>query len=246
MRASRCWLLLPLLGCSSGDVGPIDRGPPEPDLVPRLHALPHVLEVRERAADSRETSVPEGFREIDIDFDQLVDHDRQDGPHFTQRVRIWHAHSGRAVILSSSGYDLRASTPTELADGFSMNEIDVEHRYFGSSRPESDAAYAFLDARQAAFDFHEIADALKRVYTGTWIGAGASKGGETALFHRLHFPDDTTATIAYVTPLVVAEQDARFPQFLASVGGDARAECRTRLREFQRTVLTRRDEIAPR
>lgn len=247
---ARAWVpfvvALAAVACSSADPTTEDGPPAEPDLVERLRALPHVTSVQEAESDFDRRYAPRGYRVLDVGFDQPLDHDLPGGPHFTQRVRILHWHSTSAVVLTSSGYHLTGFLST-IAAAYSLDQIEVEHRYFGASRPEAsvDPVYAELSVRQAARDFHEIATSLKGLYRASWIGFGASKGGATAVFHRMYFPEDTAATVAYVTPFIGAPDDARFPRFLREVGGDRYASCRAALTAYQRAVLARREEVKP-
>src|SRR5258705_13486795 len=102
------------------------------------------------------------------------------------------------MVALTSGYDDfirdRPGEPTRL---LSANQISIEHRYFASSRPEQPAQldWGKLTIKQMAADEHAIIQLLKPIYGATWITAGASKGGMTAVYHRRFFPPDVAGTI---------------------------------------------------
>jgi len=242
-RALVTFAAIVLTACSSDLHGPPVTAPPEQDPLLQIRALPNVLSASEVVSRPGSSTVPSGYRTFDVTFDQPVDHDHPEGAHFSQRVHVSHRSTRVPVALSTSGY-LLLPARGEIAASFATNQISVEHRYFGFSTP-NDPTFTHLSARQAAYDFHAIVRSFKSMYTAPWIGTGASKGGETVLFHRAHFPDDTVATVAYVTPFLTSRSDARFATFLATVGGDAFADCRRRLIAFQRRALERRAEIIP-
>ena len=98
--------------------------------------------------------------------------------------------------------------------------------------------YDTLTITQAATDHHRIAQAFKPIYEGAFVATGASKGGMTAVYHRRFFPADVDATVAYVAPQSLGAPDPRYVPFVNQAGTDP--DCRKRLRDYQRTVLTRR------
>src|SRR5690606_22011178 len=88
-----------------------------------------------------------------------------------------------------------------------------------------------------------------RIYRGKWLTTGASKGGMTSLFHRRFFPDDVDGTVAYVAPFDYPEDAVQSPTnryivSLENVGTDP--ACRQKLKDFQNTVLARRDAMKTR
>src|SRR5690606_2644245 len=87
------------------------------------------------------------------------------------------------------------------------------------------------------------------IYRGKWLTTGASKGGMTSLFHRRFFPNDVDATVAYVAPIDYPEDAVQSPtnryiMFLENVGSDP--ACRQKLKDFQNTVLARREAMKTR
>ncbi|NNE30692.1 MAG: hypothetical protein HKN16_13715, partial [Saprospiraceae bacterium] len=125
-----------------------------------------------------------------------------------------------------------------LSPLFDLNQVSVEHRYFGTSVPDSQ--FDFLNIWQAAQDHHVILQALKSVYPGNWISSGASKGGNAAVFHRRFFPEDVVGTVAYVTPILLQEEDSRYLTYYENQGT---ADCREKIRNYQRNVLEKIDSV---
>lgn len=179
----------------------------------------------------------------EIEFEQPVESKRPRGAKFRQRVILHHARFDAPVVLLTEGY--WAMEPGEAKELRAMlgepNFVEVEHRYFGRSVPKL-LRWEALTVRNAADDMHRIVTSLRRLYTGKWVSTGASKSGQTALFHKCFYPDDVDATVAYVAPINVAQEDPRLVQYLETVGD---AATRRRLIGFQIALLKREDEIVP-
>jgi hypothetical protein len=149
------------------------------------------------------------------------------------------------MILLSTGYDnFYYDYQDELTLLLEANQLVVEHRFFGVSRP-SPADWSLLTIEQSAGDSHRIVEALRDVYVGPWVSTGASKGGMTSVFHRRFYPDDVVATVAYVAPISFGTPDERYLSFVDAAGGPARQWCRDRLTALQIETLERRDGIVP-
>jgi hypothetical protein len=65
----------------------------------------------------------------------------------------------------------------------------------------------------------------------------------TAVYFRRFFPGDVVATVAYVAPLSL---DAPDPRYVAAVETGAHADCRAKLRDFQRLAVARRPALEAR
>lgn len=208
-----------------------------PDILTRLRAVAG-LTVAEQSSDVS------GYRRFDLTYDQPVDHDAPDGQRFAQRLVLLHRSETAPTVLESTGYGLwEGFTGTALmepAQILGANELTVEHRFFGPSRPEP-VEWTHLSIGQAAADHHRIIAALRLVYGGRWISSGASKGGMTSVYHRRFYPDDVAGTVAYVAPLSFGTADQRYVAFLEQVG-DSPA-CREALKTYQRLVLQHRAEM---
>lgn len=223
---------LPLLAlwaalCGCGD----NLEPSVDDVVAQLRALPHVHD-----AASYATSTP-GVQFIVVHFAQPVDHSNPASATFLQRVSLLHRRVAAPLIVHTSGYgDFVRDRPVELTQLLQGNQISIEHRYFGQSRPDP-ADWTKLTIEQMAADQHVIVDELRSVYTGAALSTGGSKGGMTAVFHRRFYPDDVDGTVAYVTPISFGAPDARYADFLETVGPPA---CRQAVAQAATEILQNR------
>lgn len=209
---------------------------PPSELAARLKALPGVVAVQPTRHDTQI------FQEAyEVTFEQPLDHRQPDGKKFTQRVFVGHAGYDKPVLLETEGYAARGLGGGEMQHMLAGNQVTVEHRFFGKSAP-SPVEWPYLTVKQAADDMHAIVSTLKKVYPGKWVSSGTSKGGQTALFYKCYYPEDVDATVAYVAPLNVAQEDPRIYQFLQTTGDEA---TRNNVRNFQIALLKHEDEILP-
>jgi hypothetical protein len=225
-------ILLVLAVACSDSTGP----EPEPwetgDLLQRLNALPGV--------EAQEIQPYYGYpRAFQLDITQPVDHGNPNGPSFTQRAYLSHVSDTLPMVFAPSGYGTTPQSGQELAFILQTNCLSVTHRYFPNARPNP-LDWQYLDIRQAAEDHHRIVTVLKYIYSGQWISTGASKGGETVLFHRRFYPDDVDATVAYVAPLLFSDEDPRFMPYLKTRGTP---EDRAAITAFQRRLLERKADL---
>ena len=176
-----------------------------------------------------------------LDITQPVDHQNPDGPSFTQRAYLHHVDESLPIVFGPSGYSVTSRTGQELSGILQCNLLTVTHRFFEGARPDP-VNREYLTIEQAAADHHHMVSLLKDIYKGPWISSGASKSGQTVLFHKRFWPDDVDATVAYVAPIVYGTHDQRFVTFLDTVGSE---DCRDRLHNYQRLLLEKRDSIIP-
>ena len=104
-------------------------------------------------------------------------------------------------------FDTLASD-VEIAHRYHANYINLEHRYFQYSAPEK--CYNNLDdlrAEEAAADFHNLFDALKKVFKGKWVMSGTSKGGITTLLQHTFYPQDFDIFVPYCAPFFNTDRD---------------------------------------
>ncbi|WP_342381195.1 hypothetical protein NVS55_16130 [Myxococcus stipitatus] len=226
----RCLLLL--LCVVAVACGEEDSPPTEEDILVRLSAIPG-LTVREEPVGP---GIPPDHRFFVMEFDQPADHAHPEGQRFRQRLTLLHASRTRPMVLYASGYFVHTqASRREPTQWLEANQLSIEHRFFGTSRP-APPDWSQLTIRQSADDFHRIVEAFKPLYPARWISTGASKGGETMVFFRRFYPDDVHGTVAYVAPLARFDDD-RFIAFQESVGS---APCRERLKSFQHAALDQR------
>ena len=214
--------------------------------VPYAHQTSVSGDILDQLSTIDGVTVTEGVAEDDsyrlfyLTFDQPADHHAPDAERFEQRLVLLHRDADAPLILHTQGYNVSSyPRPIPLANNLSANELRVEHRFFTPSRPAS-GNWDLLNIEQAAADLHRVSQAFHSVYTAPWISTGASKGGMTALYFRRFYPNDVDATLALVAPNSFGQRDRRYVPFLNSVGD---AACRRRMRNYQKAVLSRRDDM---
>ncbi len=174
---------------------------------------------------------------------QAIDHRKAQSGKFRQRVFLFHKSEELPVIFVTEGYEAnyaeRKGFREELSKIYNANLIVVEHRYFGTSLPDS-INYAYLNLEQATADYHQIRQQLGTLYKGKWISTGISKGGQTALSYRAFYPTDVDATVAYVAPVNKGLNDPKIAKFLDN---DGSPECRKKIQNFQLSMLKQEDTL---
>jgi len=200
------------------------------ELTNRLEALPHVEQVQQLSINTYQ-----------VDFRQALDHKNPDGASFIQRIYLTHLSYENPMVMVTEGYAATQNRAYELSGLLRANQLLVEHRYFGKSKPKT-KDWQYLTTRQAAADHHRIIESFKELYTQKWLTTGISKGGQTAIYHRYYYPDDVDVTVSYVAPLNFGVEDPRLTKFLNNVGS---ATCRKKIFEYQRRLLERREVLLP-
>lgn len=180
-------------------------------------------------------------RLFEIRILQPVDHRQPNGGVFSQKIYLGHVDETLPVAFETEGYARSSHRTRELSGLLNINQLAVEHRYFGESAPQP-LDWQYLDIWQAANDHHHIVEIFKAVYPAAWVSSGASKGGDAAIFHRRFFPADVQATVAYVAPILFEAEDQRFLDYYNQAGDDA---CREKMKTFQRNMLKKIDSFPP-
>jgi len=229
-------IFVALVACGGDDTdgGDADGGidAPSGDILDQLRGLAEVASVTEQSTDQP------GYRYFEIYFDQPVDHQNPDGPHFQQYATLIHKDVAAPLVLLHTGYgNWYYDFPGELTRLLGANQIVVEHRFFRASRPTGTDAWQHLTIAQSAADHHRISDALHRIYRARWLETGASKGGMTSVYHRRFYPDDVDGTVAYVAPESFGAPDYRYEAHVEQLGPPA---CRQALRDLQAELLRNR------
>jgi hypothetical protein len=145
------------------------------------------------------------------------------------------------MVIVTEGYAAGRNSLSEPTRMLNSNQVVVEHRFFGTSRPDS-LDWTYLTVRQSAEDLHAIVMLLKQIYGGKWISTGVSKGGQTTCLYRYYFPNDVDVSIPYVAPINIAQEDPRPTEFLRHVGPDS---ARERIRNFQILALKQEERTLP-
>ena len=185
---------------------------------------------------------PEGFiSAYELMIKQPLDHKDPAKGHFYQRVYLSHTGFSAPSVLITEGYDRNKNRIYELSTYLDANQIDVEHRYYGASKPET-MDYQYLNLEQATADLHRINNMFRTIYSGPFVTTGISKGGMTTLFYRYFYPDDVEASVPYVAPINVDFKDKRIYKFLDNIGDKS---CRNKIEKFQRHLLKNKAEYIP-
>jgi hypothetical protein len=211
-------------------------GGSQSELYRQLRSIPGVVEVKEAHGNSQP------FKEsYEVMFEQPLDHQNPAREKFLQRFFLSHNDYTKPVLLGTEGYAAHGNSGGELQGILDGNQVTVEHRFFGRSVP-SPVKWEFLTIKQSADDLHSIVTSLKKLYPGKWVSSGRSKGGQTALFYKCYYPEDVDATVAYVAPVNVAQEDPRIIQFIRTEGDET---TRKKIKEFQIAMFKRENEILP-
>lgn len=200
----------------------------------QLFALPDVI--------FHTIDTPAGYKAAyELSVKQPIDHDNPAKGHFYQRVFLSHKGYNLPTVMVTEGYQRSANRISEVADYLDGNQIMVEHRYFGESKPEK-MDWQYLNLKQVTADLHKINQLFRQIYKGKWVSTGISKSGQTTIFYRYFYPNDVDVSIPYVAPLNLAYEDKRIYDFLENVGT---AECRKDIKDLQIRLLKDRKEVLP-
>ena len=167
---------------------------------------------------------------------QPVDHHDIQSEYFYQRVVLEHRGYDRPTVMNTNGYAL-SNNPPEIVDMLDANLLNIEHRYFGNSIPDS-VDWRYLNLIQVTADLHHIHELFNRIYKEKWISTGISKGGQTTIYYRYFYPDDVDVSIPYVAPVNKSVSDPRIYDFLDSVGP---ADCRSTVFKIQKSLLMNKE-----
>ncbi len=177
----------------------------------------------------------------ELKIKQPLDHKDPSKGYFYQRAFLSHAGFDEPTVMVTNGYANAKNRISEPAKLLGANQINIEHRYFGESMPDS-VDYTFLNLEQVAGDLHHINTIFKTIYSGKWVSTGISKGGQTTIFYRYFYPKDVDVSIPYVAPSTQGLEDKRIYTFLDTVGSK---ECRDALKEVQLALFQKREQILP-
>jgi len=200
--------------------------PATSDIVTLLQHLPDITYLSEAP------SAPAGFRLFNLEIRQPIDHAHPSRGYFEQHVLLYHRDVAAPMVVFTGGYFNYPylSEPTRIVGG---NQLSVEHRYFGESRPVP-TDWRYLTIWQEATDEHHIDQVFKTIYHALWIATGISKGGMTAIYHRRFYPADYSGTFAWSAPNDTDVRSTAYTDFLNRVDGD---QCRADLLSVQRSAL---------
>ncbi len=200
----------------------------------RLYALPDVIFTKIETPNNYEAA-------YELKIKQPLDHKDSSKGFFYQRAYLSHKNFKLPTVMITEGYTANGNRIDELTHFIDANQLRIEHRYFGKSNP-AEIDYHYLTLEQVAADLHHINQLFRNLYPSKWISTGRSKGGATTLFYRYFYPEDVDVSVNYVGPINTSFEEQRVYKFLDTVGT---AECRVKIKNFQKHVLENKAEILP-
>jgi len=201
--------------------------------------LQKLIQKKVPSATVKKLKAKDHFKEsYEIMIKQPLDHKNPAAGYFEQRVFLHHADRKRPMLMVTEGYGAGSST-YELATAMNANQLTVEYRYYGKSKPV-DHDWKYLKNDHAMDDLHRLRKLFGKIYKKKWVATGISKGGTTTLTYKYRYPKDVKASVAYVAPLALAQDDKRLDEHILTVGTK---ECRDKLSSFQIEALKRRDDM---
>jgi len=188
----------------------------------------------------KKIDTPEGYEAAyELKVKQALDHDDPSKGYFYQRAFLSHKGYDNPTAMITNGYGKSRNNITEVATLLDANQINIEHRYFLESSPDS-LQYEYLNFKQVTADLHKINQIFRSIYKGKWISTGISKGGTTTIFYRYFYPNDVDVSIPYVAPVNHSDEDPRIYDFLENQGSK---ECRKNIYEYQKRMLTKAEDV---
>lgn len=224
----------------------------------KLLSVNGVIGVEEVVQDASEPFFSEKYI---VTFEQPLDWSNPENGSFPQRVELG-LHDGVGYnVMETNGYLLLdeyfpLEDAPEMSRFLEANYINVEHRFFGQSRPEDmtndDIKYwEYHTAENAANDYHRIYTALSELLGDKWISIGKSRGGLMTNVYGYYFPEDMLIYTAYVAPFSNGMDDPRFYEFVYNeIGNDAYGEetaqqLRDLILSFQVELIKNKEEMLP-
>jgi hypothetical protein len=183
------------------------------------------------------TKPGDAFLTYDLFVKQPIDHQHPEKGYFNQWVQLKHRGFNNPTVMETHGYGMGRGG-NEVEQILNANNVGVEYRYFGKSKPDS-MHWEYLTIEQAAADLHAVNQLFKQLYKGKWFSTGISKGGQTTLFYKYFYPEDIDVAIPYVAPIDNALEDTRIYTFLDTIGTP---ECRKKIFDFQEFLLKNEDK----
>lgn len=163
---------------------------------------------------------------------QPLDHQHPEKGFFYQSAVLTHKGFNRPTVMETEGYEVRFAG-SEIEAMLDANNINIEHRYFGASKPDS-LQWEYLTFEQVTADLHRINTLFRTLYKNKWVSTGISRGGMLSIYYKCLYPDDVDLTVPYVAPLTLALEDKRIYHFLDTIGSP---ECRQKIFNVQRFLL---------
>ena len=216
--------------------------------VQNFYAQKHQVELQKLFGEENVTYLDSsGFKEYyRINVRQLINHDDIHRGFFNQQVLLGIQDPEAVTVLQTEGYSIPKhyndpNFKTELTTLLNGNQVIIEHRYFGSSIPDS-LSKKFLTYEQASNDDHFIKEKLAHLLPGKWVSTGVSKSGDAALAYRFYYPNDVDATVAYGISITTEAEDPRFDDYIK---GRRKTEEGQKINKAQIYLLKNKKKLLP-
>ena len=108
-----------------------------------------------------------GYLQYDLRVRQPLDHQDPSKGYFYQQVRLTHHGFDRPIVMCTQGYQINLGK-NEIEAILDANYLNIEHRFFGKSVPDS-IQWQYLTLEQVTADLHHINQLFRAVYSGKWI-----------------------------------------------------------------------------
>ena len=159
-----------------------------------------------------------------VRFEQPLDWTDPSKGTFPQRVAVCLSDGAEINVMETQGYCLPdLAVPESVREAMNMlgtdanapemtrlvtksgNYIDVEHRFFGESRPADMSNtgmkyWEYHTPENAANDLHRIYTALAPLLCERWVAVGTSRGGLMTNVYAKYYPEDMDVYIPYAAP----------------------------------------------
>lgn len=181
-----------------------------------------------------------------INFPQFIDHNDSTKGKFHNRILLGFNSDSAPMVMESAAYGITRKYQdiqyqNELTELLNANQLIIEHRYFGTSIPDS-TTFKYLTYEQVSQDFHHILQKLNSLFPKKWIATGWSKGGDAVFAYRYYYPKDVDATVVYGISLTFEKEDHRFNKFMEEKRKTANGR---RIYEDQLYLLKNKKRLLP-
>jgi hypothetical protein len=177
------------------------------------------------------------YLKYELKIRQPLDHAHLEKGYFFQSAVLTHKGFSRPVVMETEGYEMHYGG-NEIEKILDANNLNIEHRYFGNSKPDS-LQWEYLTFEQVVADLHHVNQLFRNIYRTKWISTGISRGGQTAIYYKRFYPDDVEVAIPYVAPVPNSLADKRIYHFLDTIGS---AGCRMKIFNVQKFLLEHEGE----
>ena len=205
-----------------------------------------------------------GFKEkFLLYFEQPFDWDNPEKGTFLQRVEVGFREKAEVNALHTNGYDINSFhlnfdiDPENITSLFNANYINVEHRFFGGSRPKGmkednsnfENWFPSFGMKQSAADLHKVYTEISKVVgKEKWISYGRSYSGLMTNAYAHYYPDDMACSLPMCAPLSKGIFDERFyKNIYERIGHDRNdgPEMRRIITDFQVELMRNKENLIP-